>query len=247
MNMYTTPHQPAGRLVPIFSADEDDPASHIALSLAKAAARRGETVLIVDCLDGMLMETAGIIVGQTLEHVLLENAKMRDCQYVTSNEHFTAMSAGNLKLGSVIGTLAALSLSYDWVFVATEGGCTPSHVRLAGGADHAVLTYDTTVDRFMRAYWMIDAVRRRYPKFDPQIISRGDAENAVETALTLTGLVSEFLGGQIPYGGHETDHAIEDRLLTRLSSGMVILEREYMQEFDGLHKKTEKLATEFQI
>lgn len=205
-----------GRLVPVFNANAGLSTTGLTLSLAKTAAASGETVLMVDCQDGALMRDSGIIYNITMSDVLYEGADMTDALYVTSNEHFTALAAGSASLEEVLGTLAALSLRYDWVIVGTEAGCTPSHVRLAGAADISLMAYDTNKDNFMRAYWMIDAVRRRHPRFDPLLLSMGERSEAVETALMLTETVGEHLGAPPPYGGHVGDESFSPRLFERM-------------------------------
>jgi hypothetical protein len=137
-------------------------------------------------------------------------------KYITSNEHFTAAAAGDADLDTALGSLAALSLSYDWVFVVPPAGCTPAHVRLASASDISLLAYDTASDNFMRAYWMIEAVRRRDPKFDPVVLSMGHRADAVETALMLTDTVREHLGAPPPYAGHVEDGPVAERLIERM-------------------------------
>lgn len=217
MQTQTQSYFPEGRLVPVFSANESINAAALTLSMAKFAAKRGETVLMVDCQDGALMKEAGIIYGKSLSDVLFYGADLRDATYVTSNEHFTAIAAGDATLMAVLGSLAAMSLDYDWVFVGTKPGCTPGHVRLAGAADHSLLAYDTEADHFLRAYWMIEAVRRRHPKFDPHIMSMGQKKTAVATAFALSELVADILGARPPYVGHMEDMNVIDRLLDTLS------------------------------
>lgn len=217
MQTQTQSYFPEGRLVPVFSANESLSTAALTLALSKSAAKRGETVLMVDCQAGALMKEAGIIYGKSLSDVLFYGADLRDAKYVTSNEHFTAIAAGDATLSTVLGSLAAMSLEYDWVFVGTEAGCTSDHVRLAGAADNCLLAYDTEADNFMRAYWMIDAVRRRFPKFDPHMLSMGQKETAVETALALSELVSDVLGARPPYAGHSEDAGVVDKLLDKLS------------------------------
>ena len=209
-------NRPAGRLVPIFAASDIEGQLELALALGRKAASNGETVLMLDCQNGALMEAAGIIYNKTLYDVLYNDADLRDVKYVTSNEHFTAASAGQADLDTALGSLAALSLSYDWVFAVPPVGCTPAHVRLAAAADISLLTYDTQSDRFMRAYWMIEAVRRRAPKFDPMLLSMGPRKDAVETALMLTDTVREHLGAPPPYLGHGPDGPIAERLLGQM-------------------------------
>lgn len=207
---------PAGRLVPVFAASDIDGQSELALKLGRHAASFGETVLMLDCNSGAMMGAAGIIHNKTIYDVLHDGADLRDVKYITSNEHFTAAAAGNADLDEALGSLAALSLSYDWVFVVPPAGCTPAHVRLASAADVSLLAYDTASDNFMRAYWMIEAVRRRDPKFDPVVLSMGGRADAVETALMLTDTVREHLGAPPPYAGHAEDGPVAERLIDRM-------------------------------
>ena len=115
----------------------------------------------------------------------------------------------------VLGSMAALSLSYDWVFVAMPAGCTPAHIRLASAADVGILAYDTHADKFMRAYWMMEAIRSRAPKFDPLILAAGSAAEASETASMLSHTLKNFLGAPPPYAGHISDQGINTLLLSK--------------------------------
>lgn len=209
-------HHPAGRLVPVFAASEIDGQSELALKLGRHAASFGETVLMLDCNGGAMMDVAGVIYNKTIYDALYNGAELRDVKYITSNEHFTAAAAGDADLDTALGSLAALSLSYDWVFVVPPAGCTPAHVRLASASDISLLAYDTASDNFMRAYWMIEAVRRRDPKFDPVVLSMGHRADAVETALMLTDTVREHLGAPPPYAGHVEDGPVAERLIERM-------------------------------
>lgn len=213
--------RPSGRLIPVFAASDEGgnaiATRALTLSLAKSAAARGETVLMLDAQGGAMMNAAGIIYNKTLGDVLYRGADIRDVKYVTSNEHFTACACGDAKMDVVLGSFAALSLSYDWVFVATPMGCTPAHVRLAAAADVSVLTYSAASDHFMRAYWMMDAVRARAPKFDPMVLSTGPAQCAVESALLLSDTIHSYLGAPPPYAGHITDNNLNMRLLETIS------------------------------
>ncbi len=208
--------RPAGRLVPVFAAESGLQNCELTLKLSKAAAALGETVLLLDANFGLMMKTAGIIYNKTLGDVIYRGAHLKDAQYVTANEHFTAATCGDAPLEAVLGSLAALSLSYDWVFIAPPVGCTPAHVRLGAAADISLLAYGSAGDRFMRAYWMIDAIRARQPKFDPLLISNGPKEDAVGSAHMLTEIVREFLGAPPPYAGHCDDLALETRLLDKM-------------------------------
>lgn len=214
-------YKPAGRLIPIFTSSDEgtnaDASRQLTLSLAKSAAARGETVLMLDAQDGALMDAAGIIYNKTLGDVLYRSADLRDVKYITSNEHFTACACGDAKMDIVLGSFAALSLSYDWVFVAAPIGCTPAHTRLAAASDVSVLTYSAASDHFMRAYWMMDAVRSRAPKFDPLVLSTGPQDLAVESALLLSDTIRQFLGAPPPYAGHMTDPHLNMRLLDKIS------------------------------
>lgn len=199
--MKQSSYQPAGRLVPIFSAHEDLSTAAITYELSRSAAARGETVLLLDVMDGILMREAGIIVGKTLGDVLYRNADIKDAKYISHNEHFTAACAGDANLDALLGSLAALSLRYDWVFVATESGCTPAHVKLANASDTSLLSFSSDNDRFMRAYWMLDAIRARAPKFDPIMLTEGHETDAFEAYELFKGTVHEFLGAPPALGG----------------------------------------------
>lgn len=207
---------PKRQLVPVFSANRGLGETATTLALAKAAAARGETVLMIDCRGGDLMREAGIIYNKTLADVFFRDADMSDVKYVTSNDHFTALAAGKMNLNILLGSLAALSMEYDWVFVATESGCTPAHVRLAGAADASLICYSSDKDEFMRAYWMIEAIRRRFPEYDPMLMSFGSQTGANETALNLIETVKEFLGAPPPYIGHAQDPWIAPKTLVQM-------------------------------
>lgn len=203
---YRPDNRPGGRLVPVYAVDEDLCSAELVIALSKAAAARGETVLMLDQMGGRLMKKAGIVVGATLADVLSGNAKMADAKYVNNNEHFTAVSTGGADLEILLGSLAALSLSYDWVFIGTSAGCTPAHVRLAAASDAALLMYHADGDKFMRAYWMLDAVRARVRKFDPLMIAqlnqkKGDEADGFETYDLLADTVRQFLGAAPALGG----------------------------------------------
>ncbi|WP_427454670.1 MinD/ParA family ATP-binding protein [Litorimonas sp. WD9-15] len=210
-------YEPACRLISLLSASGDaQTVRRLAIQLGRKAASSGETVLILDAVNGQLLQQAGIVHARTLTDVAQGKAQLRDALYVTSNEHFTAGAVGTQSLEDALGLLAALSLSYDWVFVVPEAGCTPAHVRLAAASDVALMSYDTQSDGFMRAFWMLDAVRARAPKFDPLTLSVGEKCDAVETALMLSDTVREHLGAPPPYAGHSDDLHIETRLLTQM-------------------------------
>ena len=210
-------YEPACRLVSLFTASGDEQAAYeIALKLGRKAASYGETVLMLDAVDGEMLRHAGIVYSRTLDDIANGTANIEDALFVTSNEHFTAGAVGPAGLENALGLLAALSLSYDWVFVVPKKGCEPAHVRLGGASDVSVISYATQGDNFMRAFWMIDAVRRRSPHFDPLILSTGEKSDAVETALMLSDTVREHLGAPPPYAGHMEDLHLETRLLEQM-------------------------------
>jgi MinD-like ATPase involved in chromosome partitioning or flagellar assembly len=198
-------NRPDGRLIPVFAVDDGLRNADIVLALSKTAAARGETVLMLDQMGGHLMDKAGVVVGATLADVLDGSASMSDAKYINHNEHFTAVSAGGADLDMLLGSLAAMSLSYDWVFIGTRPGCTPAHIRLAGAADAALVVYNSCGDKFMRAYWMLDAIRTRVPKFDPLMLAQISKESCevegLETFDLLAGTVRDFLGAAPALGG----------------------------------------------
>jgi len=210
-------YEPACRLVSLFTASGEEQTTYdIALKLGRKAASYGETVLILDAVDGELMRHAGIVYSRTLDDVTQGTADVRDALFVTANEHFTAGAVGPAGLEKGLGLLAALSLSYDWVFVVPKAGCEPAHVRLGSASDVSVISYSAQGDNFMRAFWMIDALRRRTPTFDPLILSTGEKSDAVETAFMLSETVREHLGAPPPYAGHMDDLHLETRLLEQM-------------------------------
>lgn len=210
-------YDPACRLVSLFTASGDiDTTSKLAIKLGRKAASLGETVLILDAVDGALMSQAGIIYARSLDDVVKGTAKPKDALYVTSNEHFTAGAVGEDGLENALGLLAALSLSYDWVFVVPKSGCETGHVHLGQASDVSIMSYNTHSDQFMRAFWMVDALRRRASKFDPLILSTGEKSDAVETAFMLSETIREHLGAPPPYAGHVNDLHLESRLLKQM-------------------------------
>jgi len=206
-------YEPAGRLIPVFTANEQLDENRLTLSLAKAAASRGETVLLIDAQGGDMMKQAGVIYLKTFADVLSGTAQLRDVQYITSNEHFTAMALGDLDWSEALGSISALSLEYDWVFIATPVGCTPAHVNLASAADMALILFDSSDAQFMRAYWMLEAIRQRDPMFDPLFVAAGPREDAVETAGLLRETVRSFLGAAPDYMGHMSHPSMAHWLL----------------------------------
>lgn len=210
-------YEPACRLISLFTASGDETATYeIALKLGRKAASRGETVLMLDAADGKMLHHAGVVFSRTLDDVAEGKADPKDALFVTSNEHFTAGAVGAGGLETALGLLAALSLSYDWVFVVPTAGCKPAHIRLGTASDVSMICYATEGDQFMRAFWMMDAMRRRSSQFDPLILSTGEKNDAVETALMLSETVREHLGAPPPYAGHMADTHLDSRLLEQM-------------------------------
>ena len=215
-------YEPACRLVSLFTASgASEDICDFALKLGRKAASLGETVLILDAIDGDLMNQAGIIYARTLTDVIEKTDALQDALYVTSNEHFTAAAIGEGGLETAMGLITAMSLSYDWIFVVPHAGCETGHVKLGQASDLSVISYDTDADQFMRAYWMVDAMRRRSPNFDPFVLSTGQKSGALETALMLSETIREYLGAPPHYGGHSEDLHIEARLLEQMRQHML--------------------------
>ena len=216
----TAEYRPAGRLVGVICAAQD-PSCHsqllgATLRLARRASSRGETVLLLDGTDGALMERAGVLYGRTLDDYLAGRCALRDAMFVTANEHFNAAVLSPDGLADALGTLAGMSLSFDWVFCVGPAGLSPAQARLAAGADTCLLGYDTRADGFMRAYWAMEAVRRRRHRFDPLTLSLGPLDEAVDTALMLRDVVRDHLGAPPPYAGHALDAGLPEAGLARL-------------------------------
>ena len=212
---YPDAYQPAGRLVPVLSGSGGADAVSLALRMARFAVSQGETVLLLDGRDGELMDKAGIVYARTLSDAVRGDCALRDCLYVTANEHFSASALGDMPLHDAVGTFASLSLDYDWVFAVPQMGLSQAVARLAAASDAAVVAFESERDLFMRAYWIIDAIRARNPRFDPHTVSYGAREDAVESALLLDATVRDHLGGSPVYSGHESDR---DRVETLLQS-----------------------------
>ncbi|WP_298916682.1 hypothetical protein [uncultured Algimonas sp.] len=214
------PYRPAGRLVGVVCAAEE-PSCHAqmldaTLRLARKAASLGETVLLLDGTDGALMEAAGVLYSRTLDDFIDGHCELRDALFVTSNEHFSAGVIGSDRLPDALGTMAGLSLNYDWVFAVGPAGLSPAQATLAAGADICLLGYDTRIDGFMRAYWTIDAVRRRNRRWDPLTVSLGPREDAAVTALMLRDVVRDHLGAPAPYVGHAMDNGLPASALDKM-------------------------------
>ncbi len=212
----------AGRLVPVFATHSEHGGIELAasstLAMAKTAAARGETVLMIDGVDGALMREAGIVHGVSLGDVLYKDADMRDAKYVTANEHLTLVCAGDARLEDITASLDILSLGYDWVFAAVSPACSAAHITLAKQAHKAFMGYSSKDNLFMRAYAMLESIRSEAPKFDPVMLAGGNQEKGRETYALFAGTVREFLGrapalGRVIETGQDAA-SLADTLLT---------------------------------
>ncbi|MEL6686910.1 MAG: hypothetical protein AAFP97_04745 [Pseudomonadota bacterium] len=213
-------YEPAGRLVGVICA-ADEPSCHAqmlaaTLRLARHAASLGETVLLLDGTDGALMESAGVLYSRTLDDFIDGRCQLRDALFVTANEHFSAGVIRPERLADALGTMAGLSLAYDWVFAVGPAGLSPAQASLSAGADICLLGYDTRVDGFMRAFWAMESVRRRNRLWDPVTLSLGPLDDAAVTALMLRDVVRDHLGAPTPYGGHALDAGLPTNVLEKM-------------------------------
>ncbi len=196
---------PAG-LVSVFAGEAGLPHAGIAAALARETARQGQSVLVIDCTDMTAARDLGVMPVVTLDDVINDRAALRDVKYITPDTGIAVAIAGQAALHDLLGPITAMSLSYDCVIVAAPSGCTPAHVQLAGAADASVMAFHAAGDRFMRAYWMLDAIRAGAPRCDPYMVGIGSKPDVFETYDLLAGTVRDFLGGPPPLGG-----SIDDR------------------------------------
>ena len=187
-------------LFAVFAGEDDLPQTRLACDMASSAAKIGQSVLLIDAGPGDAAGHFDINTEVTLGDVLHDRAALRDAKYIAGD--IALCSAGDAALDTLLGPIAALSLSYDCVIVLAPAGCTPAHVELASAADATALLFDYQSDRFMRAYWMLDAIRARAPKCDPFMVGAGPREAVLETFDLFTATVRDFLGGPPPFGGN---------------------------------------------
>lgn len=180
------------RLFCVMAPEAGLPIVSSARALAHAARRTGESVLLVDCSAGAAQRAA------TLTDVLGGEARLCDAKNICPKTGLITMSAGDAPLETILGVLAALSLSYDNVIIAAPSGCNPALVRLAAAADVSLLHYHSHGDRFMRGYWMLDALRARCPSLDPLLIACGPQDEARQAHDMLSHTIREFLGAPPP-------------------------------------------------
>ncbi len=205
---------PRARLICVLAASDGLPVSQSAQSLARAARIDGETVLIVN------YATPPSPSQPALSDVLSGQAQICDTKIICPRSGIISVYAGDAKLEEMLGLIAALSLSYDNVIMAPPAGCTPAHVRLAVAADVNVLHFDSRGDKFMRAYWMLDALRARCPSLDPMLIACGPKTEALEAYDMLRGTVREFLGAPLPLTGIISPRGMADGVAAHIVSDL---------------------------
>lgn len=209
-------YEPRAQLVPILGGEAGLPRTALTAALALQAAERGQSVLIVDCDQGRSFAHFGVKSKASLDDVLKGRAAMRDAKCLAADGHLTLTHGGDAALDDLLGALAAMSLSHDWVFVLPKSGCTPAHVRLAAAADHNIMVFDSAGDRFMRAYWMLDAIRARASGCDPIMACAGPKHEARDAYGLFAGTVREFLGAPPALG------AIIDRKSVSIESARTV-------------------------
>lgn len=198
MGYLQTDGEPQGRLVPVFAGEDGLACAALLYELAQKAASQGDTVLIIDCDEDRILRGLNICSKKTLADVLADRASLSDAKNIMPGGQMTICSAGSAPLTDLLGVLAAMSLSHDWVFVLPPSGCTPAHIRLAAAADSSILLFNGAGDRFMRAYWMLDAIRTRAPKCDPLLIAQGENSEAREAYDMLEATIRDYLGAPPP-------------------------------------------------
>lgn len=202
------------RLICVLAANPDLPVVNSALTLTRAARKNGESALFVNCAGLEASETS------TLSDVLMGEAQIGDTKTICAQTGVITINAGNAKLDDMLGILAALSLSYDNVIIAAPSGCTPAHVRLAVAADVNVLHFDSRGDKFMRAYWMLDAMRARCAALDPMLIACGPKTDAMDAYDMLRETIREFLGAPLPLSAVISHIGMADGVAAHLLSGL---------------------------
>ena len=216
-------YRPAGRLVPVLAAHAGADTPGLALRMGRFAASLGETALVLDARGGEVLRRGGIVAARTLAQATRGECALRDCTFVTANEHFCAAELGDLSVGEAAGTLAALSLDFDWVFAVPPVGLSRGTAKLAAGADATVLAFDAEAEGdqgagdgdapWLHPFWVVEAVRARHARFDPHVVAYGGKGRALEAALALDGAVRARLGGPGLFAGHEGDPDRVEHLL----------------------------------
>jgi len=185
-------HKTRARLICVLSANDGLPAEQSARALARSIRHKDESVLQITCTQSDAPSRP------TLTQVLSGDAQLCDVKTICPRTGIISVAAGHAKLDAMLGIIAALSLSYDNVIIAAPSGCTPAHIRLAAAADVNFLQFDSQGDKFMRAFWMMDALRARCARLDPMLIACGPKSEANEAHEMLSETIREFLGAPPP-------------------------------------------------
>lgn len=189
---------PTGQLISIFSPESDLAAEPLSLALARGAAYKGQRLILIDCIQQSLTDYLQPPSRSNLTDVAAGRASLEEAEFILAEGGVTYCQAGTAPLGELLGVLAALSLYHDRIVVLAPFGCSAAHVRLASASDASLMLFHTQKDRFMRAYWMLDAIRQRAPHYDPLIIAEKDPkdspEQAHESYHLYKSVVQDFLG-----------------------------------------------------
>ncbi|MEE9347372.1 MAG: hypothetical protein V3U82_04195 [Robiginitomaculum sp.] len=191
----------ARRLSVILAGEAGLPQADMAIEVARAAAKAGQSVLLVDCGDNAAASAFDVTLKANLQDVLDDKASLEQAKHISRDGKLSLAASGLAPMETLLGAITAMSLSHDLTIVIAPAGCTPAHVRLSAAADHCALLFDSAGDRFMRAYWMLDAIRSRAPKCDPAMVAIGPRDEAQESYEMLAHSVREFLGAPPPLAG----------------------------------------------
>lgn len=188
----------AGLLSVVLAGEPGLPQGALAIELARAQSALGRSVLLIDCGQNPLADILGITLKSTLSQVIETGAALSSAIHITPCANYALCCAGQTDLGALLGLIAAQTLNYDCVIVAAPPGCTPAHIRLTCAADNSIMLFDSRSDRFMRAFWMLDAIRERAPRCDPFMVGVGDGAAVQEAYDLLAHTVRDYLGAPPP-------------------------------------------------
>ena len=208
----------SGKLVTIAAGEGGLDQITLAISLVRITAKSGANALLVDCAQHTLSDYLELKIKTSLQDVITRDLRVNDAKHIVPDTSMLVASAGDMPFDRMLGPLAALSLVHEWVFCVVPPGCTPAHVRLMGACDHNVLMFDSVSDRFMRAYWMLDAIRARAPQCDPVMVGRGSLSEVQETYALFASTVHDFLGAPPPLAGIQTPDVNFDTLARQVLS-----------------------------
>lgn len=206
------------RMICVLSASNGLPAEQSTLALARSIRNDNESVLRITFAGPDAPSNL------TLTQVLSGEAQLCDVKTICPQTGIISVAAGHAKLEDMLGIIAALSLSYDNVIIAAPSGCTPAHIRLAAAADVNILHFDSQGDKFMRAFWMMDALRARCAGLDPMLIACGPKSEATEAHEMLSGTIREFLGAPPPLSAIISKSVMHDGVAAHIMSRLNLAE-----------------------